>query len=295
METKRNIFIAFILNFTFSIFELIGGFITGSVAISADALHDFFDAISIGTAYIFEKTSRKKPTAKYTYGYARFSVLGGLITTFLLLLGSGFVIYKAVRRMITPTPINYNGTLLFAVVGLVVNATATYFTHGGKSINQKAVNLHMLEDVCGWFVVLIGAVVMKFTDLYIIDPILCLLVAVFIIVNCIKNLGKITDIFLIKTPKNIHVNELIERIKNVDGVIDVHHIHIWSLDGETHCATLHIVAKGRVDEIKADVKEELKYYGILHTTVETETLLEKCTEKTCEIKGRAHCCHHHRG
>ena len=216
MKTKRNIFIAFILNLLFSIFELIGGFLTGSVAITSDAIHDFGDATSIGTSFFLEKLSDKKPNHKYTYGYARFSVLGGLITTLILLISSIIVIYNAILRIINPTIINHDGMLIFAIIGLIVNLIATYFTHGGHSINQKAVNLHMLEDVLGWLVVLIGAIVIKFTNFYIIDPILSIVVALFVIINSIKNLIQIMNIFLIKTPKNIDINEITEHILKVD-------------------------------------------------------------------------------
>ena len=195
MKTKRNIFIAFILNLSFSIFELVGGFLTGSVSIFSDAIHDFGDATSIGASYFLEKLSNKKPNKKYTFGYARFSVLGGSITTFILLISSTIVIYNAVLRIINPIEINYNAMLIFAIIGLVVNLIATYFTHGGHSINQKAVNLHMLEDVLGWLVVLIGAIVIKFTAFYIIDPILSIIVALFVIFNSMKNLIQIMDIF----------------------------------------------------------------------------------------------------
>ena len=293
MKTKRKIFIAFILNLLFSIFELFGGFITGSVAIASDAVHDFGDAASIGMAYFFEKISDKKPDKKYTYGYARFSLLGGFLTTFILLISSGIVIYSAILRIITPTTINYSGMIGFAIVGLIVNLIAAYFTHGGKSMNQKAVNLHMLEDVLGWAVVLVGAIVMQFTNLSIIDPLLSIGVALFIIINSVKNLLQIVDIFLIKTPKHIDVDELAEHIKHIEGVMDVHHIHVWTIDGETNCATLHIVCEEMNSRIKAEVKEELKEHGISHTTIEMETLLENCEEKTCDIRKQIPHCHHH--
>lgn len=295
MKTKRNIFIAFILNLAFSIFELIGGFITGSFAITSDALHDFGDAIGIGSSFFLENTSTKKPNEKYTYGYARFSVLGGVITTFILLIGSVVVIYNAVLRIINPVTIQYNKMIIFAVVGLLVNALATYFTHGGNSINQKAVNLHMLEDVLGWLIVLIGAVIMRFTNFYILDPILSIIVALFIIVNCLKNSKSILEIFLIKTPKNIAIKELIAHLTSIEGIIEVHHLHVWSLDGETNCATLHVVVNEYKEEIKNTVKEELAEHGITHSTIEIETKLEDCKEKSCEIKKatNTHCHHHH--
>ena len=295
MKTKRNIFIAFILNLLFSIFELIGGFITGSVAIASDAIHDFGDATSIGISYFLEKISDKKPNDKYTYGYSRFSVLGGLITTLILFFSSLVVIYSAILRIIKPISIDYNGMIVFAVIGLAVNLVATYFTHGGNSINQKAVNLHMLEDAFGWLIVLIGAIVIMFTNIYLIDPILSIAVAVFIIFNAIKNLIEIFDVFLIKTPKGINVYQLIEHIKSIGGVIDVHHIHIWSLDGQINCATLHIVVNEVDCKIKQKVKEELKEHGVVHVTVEMENLSENCNEKTCNVKRQeTHChCHHH--
>lgn len=293
MKTRRKIFIAFILNLFFSIFEVIGGIITGSVAIASDAIHDFGDATSIGISYFLERVSEKKPNEKYTYGYARFSVLGGLITTLILLISSGIVIYNAILRIITPTVIDYNGMLIFAIIGLVVNVIATYFTHGGSSINQKAVNLHMLEDVLGWLVVLIGAIVIRFTNLYIIDPILSIAVALFVIFNSIKNLLQIIDIFLIKAPKDINVAEIIESVKGVNGVVDVHHVHVWTIDGESNCATLHLVVNEFDSDIKRKVKEEVNEHGILHVTIEMEKALENCEEQDCNLKSQKATCHHH--
>ena len=295
MKTKSKIFMAFILNLTFSIFELFGGIFTGSVAILSDSIHDFGDATSIGTAFFLEKLSNKKPNNKYTCGYARFSVLGALITTLILLISSIIVIYNAVFRIISPIIIDYDGMLIFAIIGLFVNIVATFCTHGGKSLNQKAVNLHMLEDVLGWLVVLIGSIIIKFTCLYIIDPILSILVAIFVIINAIKNLIEITQIFLIETPKNIDINKIIKHVKEIDGVIDAHHIHIWSIDGEINLATLHLVVKEYDSNIKEKVKEELSEHGITHVTIEMETENENCKEKTCDIKQLEHkCnCHHH--
>ena len=219
--------------------------------------------------------------------------MGGLITTLILLISSGIVIYNAILRIITPTVIDHNGMLVFAIIGLVVNVIATYFTHGGSSINQKAVNLHMLEDVLGWLVVLIGAIVIRFTNLYIIDPILSIAVALFVIFNSIKNLLQIMDIFLIKAPKDINVTEIIESVKGVNGVVDVHHVHVWTIDGESNCATLHLVVNEFDSAIKRKVKEELNEHGILHVTIEMETALENCEEHDCNLKSQKATCHHH--
>ena len=250
MKTEKNILIAFILNLSFSIFEFIGGIFTGSVAILSDAVHDIGDAASIGLSYFLEKKSKKQPDEIYTYGYARFSVMGGVITTLILLFGSCAVIYNAITRIFNPVEINYNGMIVFAVVGVLVNFLAAYFTKDGDSLNQKAVNLHMLEDVLGWLVVLVGAIIMRFTDIRIIDPIMSICVAIFIFVNAIKNLKEVLDLFLNKIPHDISVKEIKEHLLEIDSIKDIHHIHIWSMDGHHNYATMHVVADGDAHKIK---------------------------------------------
>ena len=296
MKTEKNILIAFILNLCFSIFEFVGGLFTGSVAIVSDAIHDIGDAASIGISYFLERKSKKQPDETYTYGYARYSVIGGVITTLILLFGSVMVIYNAITRIINPTPINYNGMILFAVIGAVVNFLAAFFTRHGDSLNQRAVNLHMLEDVLGWIVVLVGAVVMKFTDFALIDPIMSIGVAVFIFINAFKNLKEVTDLFLEKKPHDIDINEIKEHITEIDGVIDVHHIHVWSMDGVSHYATMHIVTNEDGHIIKDRIREELKEHGIGPVTLELEEEGEHCHAQHCHTEtapARHHHHHHH--
>ncbi|MBQ2236540.1 MAG: cation transporter [Clostridia bacterium] len=293
MKTEKNILIAFILNLVFSIFEFVGGIFTGSVAIVSDAIHDIGDAASIGISYFLEKKSKQKPDSKYTYGYVRYSVIGSVITTLILLFGSASVIFNAVHKIFNPTEINYNGMIIFAVVGAVVNFGAAYITREGDSLNQKAVNLHMLEDVLGWIVVLIGAVVMRFTDFAIIDPIMSIGVALFILINATKNLKEVLDLFLEKTPSGIDVEEIKEHICSIDGVLDAHHIHIWSMDGQSNFATMHIVTNSDAHKIKELIREELAEHGIVHATLELEAEGEHCHEKNCDIKINSNSGHHH--
>ena len=293
MKTDRKILVAFLLNLFFSLFEFVGGIVTGSVAILSDALHDIGDAAGIGVSYILERKSKKQPDEAYTYGYLRFSVAGGLITTAILLCGSVAVIINAVSRLLNPTPINYDGMIIFALVGAIVNFLAAYFTREGDSINQKAVNLHMLEDVLGWLVVLVGAVVMRFTDLYIIDPLMSIAVAMFILIGAVKNLKEVVDIFLEKTPENISVSELKNHLLRIDGIVDVHHIHIRSLDGHYHYATMHIVSDVESYIIKEKVRAELIEHGIVHSTLELESISEDCHSKICKVETCSHTHHHH--
>ena len=293
MKTEKNILFAFALNLLFAVFEFFGGIYTGSIAIVSDAVHDLGDAASIGISYLFEKKSKRSPDAVYSYGYARYSVLGSIFTTLLLMIGSIVVIRNAVGRMIDPTVINYNGMILFAVVGVIVNFCAAAATHGEGTLNQRAVNLHMLEDVLGWLVVLVGAVVMRFTDFVLLDPILSVGVAVFILVNAIRNLREAIDLFLEKTPHGISIEEICEHILELDGVLDVHHIHIWSLDGQLHYATMHVVTNTVSSQIKEKIREELLEHGIVHATLELESADEDCHAKTCRVESAVSCGHHH--
>ncbi len=283
MKTEKNFLIAFILNLGFSIFEFIGGLFTGSVAILSDALHDLGDALGIGFSLLLEKKSKKQPDEKYTYGYMRFSVLGSLITTLMLLSGSVIVIYNAVNRIIHPVKINYSGMIIFAVIGLLVNLFAALITRDGHSLNQKAVNLHMLEDVFGWAVVLVGAVVMHFTDIFILDPLMSIGVALFIMIHALKNLKAILYLFLEKTPSDVDIKELKKALLSIEGVLDIHHIHLRSIDGKNIYLSMHIVTDSDTGEIKELVRKMLKDYGICHATLETKGPNEHCHEKECHV------------
>ena len=180
MKTENRILIAFLLNLGFSIFECIGGILTGSVAILSDSLHDLGDAAAIGIAFVLEGKSK--------HDNGRSSLISSVLLSSILLMSSLLVIANAVRRIYHPVEIHYDGMIVFAVVGVCVNFCAAYFTHGGDSLNQKAVSLHMLEDVLGWAVVLVGAIVMRFTDFILIDPILSIGVALFIFIHALQNL-----------------------------------------------------------------------------------------------------------
>ena len=297
MKSDKKILLAFLLNACFAVFEFIGGAFTGSIAVISDAIHDLGDAFSIGASYVLEKIGGRKPDEKYTYGYYRFSVLGGVIQSVILLCGSVLVAYNAVLRLIHPVQVDYNGMIVIAVVGFVVNFAAAYFTSGGESINQKAINLHMLEDVLGWAVVLIGAIVMRFTNWWFIDPVLSIGLAVFIGFNAVKHLKDVLNIFLQKTPADIDAGAIMHHLTEIEGVDSAHHLHIWSLDGYRTAATVHIVTDGDITTVKKAVREELIEHGISHSTIECERTDEICPELCCEPapveQGHHHHHHHH--
>ena len=292
MKTEKNILIAFLLNISFAIIEFFGGIFTNSVAILSDSIHDLGDAISIGISYFLEKKSKKKANNTYTYGYIRFSVLGGVITTTILLVGSILVIIGAVKRLFNPVEINYSGMIVFAIIGVVLNFIAAYVTREGDSINQKSVNLHMLEDVLGWIVVLIGAIVMNFTNINMLDSIMSIGVALFILIHSLKNLKQVLDLFLAKTPNDIDIEELKKHLLEIKDVDDIHHIHVWSIDGFNNYATMHIVTKSKdIKEVKKKVREELEEHNICHSILETED--EACSDIECHPHLHEEHHHHH--
>ncbi len=180
---QKNFTLAFWLNTGFAILEIAGGLYTNSVAILSDALHDFGDSLSLGLAFYFQRKSLKKRDDYFSYGYKRFSLLGAFINSLILIIGSIFILQEAIHRLARPEQANAKGMLALAFIGIVVNAIAMFRLRSGGSINERVVALHFLEDVLGWVAVLIGSVVMLFADVPILDPILSMLIAGFILFN----------------------------------------------------------------------------------------------------------------
>ncbi|MBR5572441.1 MAG: cation transporter [Oscillospiraceae bacterium] len=296
MKTERNILVALVLNLSFAVFEFVGGLLTGSVAVISDAVHDLGDAASIAVSVILERKSKQQPDETYTYGYGRYSTLGGVITTGILIVGAVIVMFTSLSRVVQPREIQYDGMIAIAVVGVLVNGCAAFFTHGGNGMNQKAVNLHMLEDVLGWVVVLAGAVIMRFTDISVIDPLMSLGAALFILFHALKNMKVGVEEFLERVPRGITVAEIVSHVKEIEGVLSIHHVHLWSV-GEHHCcATMHLVTDGEADSIKRAVREKLRAWGVEHLTIEIETSAEICTEPVRRVLPppcAAHGTHHH--
>jgi cobalt-zinc-cadmium efflux system protein len=298
MNTLKNMKIAFILNLLFSIIEAIGGTITGSVAIVSDAVHDLGDACSIAAAIYLEKKSKNNPNENYTFGYLRFSVLGAFITSTILTIGSILVLYNAIPKLFNPEPVNYNGMMVLAIIGCIMNFAATRLTSHTENKNEKSVCLHMLEDVLGWVAVLVGSLIIKFTGLYVIDAVLSVGITVFILINVIKNYIEIFNVFLERAPKNINLEELKNHLKNVKNVKDIHHIHLWTMDGINNYATIHVLVDENtkmidIEAVKRQLKEELKEHNISHSVIEFETC--KCVDGNCKIEynNDDHMGHHH--
>lgn len=301
-KSSKNIFVAFMLNLSFSIIELVGGIFTNSISIISDSVHDFGDAISIAVAWILEKKSEKKPDEKYTFGYARYSVLGAFITSMVLLVGAIFMIYNAIIRIMNPVGVNYDGMLILGVLGLVVNGLGAMITSKGNKINEKAVSLHLLEDVLGWIAVLLTSVVMKVFDAPILDPILSIGITMYILKHVVQNLKSVFEIFLEKAPESSGFEEfkkeLIEENKNIK---DIHHIHVWLADGVNTYAMMHVVVPDNIEvkdiiELKKKIAHEATHHNIVHVTIEIEFESEKCEHEECDVEINEdvmHVHHHH--
>lgn len=282
-ESTKWIWTAFFLNLGFAIIEWIGGFRTNSIAIISDAIHDLGDSLAIGLAYIFEKISEKKANEKYTYWYARFSILGALITVLILIIGSFFILKNAISRFSNPSEINSVWMLVLAVIGLLINWFAARKTAKWEWLNEKAITLHLLEDVLWWAAVLIWSILIYFFHRNFIDPLLSIWICVFILINACKLLKWVINIFLEKTPEWISHDEVLKEIKKLDGVLDIHHIHLWTLDGNKNYITIHALIDKKLSvpkiiALKKTIKDALKKQNISHCVIEFEWEDENCEE-----------------
>jgi cobalt-zinc-cadmium efflux system protein len=276
-----NIAVAFFINLAFTVFEVIGGFYVNSVAILSDAVHDLGDSLSLGIAWYLQKKSTTDANEKYTFGYKRFSLMGALINSIILILGSIYVIYESILRFIHPEATNAKGMLIFALVGVAVNGFAAFRLSKGNSMNEKVLSWHLIEDVLGWSAILIASIVMIFWDLPILDPILSLAIAAFVLYNVFKRLRETLYVFLQGAPQEIDLPELKRKILEIPKIKSIHHTHLWTLDEENQIFTIHIVMSGLSDlaeiiRIKKQVKAYLKESHISHATIDLEFEDEHC-------------------
>ncbi len=279
--STKNIVVAFWLNTSFAIIEIVGGLYTNSMAILSDAVHDLGDSLALGFAYYFQKKATQQKDSTYTYGYQRFSLLGAFINATILTVGSILIIRESVLRITSPQQPDAAGMIMLAVFGIAVNGYAMLRLRKGGSINEKVVALHFVEDVLGWVAVLIGSIVMLFADVPILDPILSLVIAAYILVNVFRNLRTTFRILLQRKPDSLDETSVREKILAIPGVKEVHDIHLWSMDGREHVITLHVVVDNERSiqehaKIKREVKHRLLHMHIHHATVEIESEDENC-------------------
>lgn len=276
-----NIKLAFFLNLAFTIIELIGGILTNSVAIISDALHDFGDSITLGISWFLQKKSKQESDSTFTFGYRRFSLLAALINSMILIIGSVFIVIEAAKRILNPEVSDAKGMILLALLGVTVNAYAAWKVGKGKSLNERVISWHLIEDVLGWLAILIAGIVMLFHHLPILDPILSIGITFFILWNVGKRLKETLEIFLQAKPREINLDKIETQIRQIKGIKNSHHAHVWSEDGESHVFTIHLELEklnkiSEIHRIKKEVKYILSQYPFSHYTIETELNDEDC-------------------
>lgn len=281
-----NLGVAFLLNFAFILIEVAGGLWTNSIAILTDALHDGGDAFSLGLAWYLQKVSHRRPDAQFTYGYRRFSSVGALVTGLVLMAGLVVIGWNALERLQHPEPLKVPGMLGIAVLGILLNGSAAWKLHGGHSLTEKVASWHLLEDTLGWAAVLVGSAVMLVWDLPIIDPILALLISTFVLWNVFRNMKKVVLVFLQTVPHGFDVTAFTRQLGEIPGVIGAHHTHTWTLDGEHHVFSTHLVmragsARDEIVAVKRRVHELLREQHFSHITVEVELEGETCAADDC--------------
>ncbi len=285
-HSEGNVKIAFFLNLGFTIIEIIGGLYTNSLAILSDALHDLGDSLSLGLSWYFQKLSKKGRTKTFSYGYKRFSLLGAIINSIVLVVGSVFILTRAIPGLLNPAQTNVQGMLYLSILGIVVNGAAVLKLRKGESLNEKVVSLHLLEDVLGWVAVLIGSIIMMYADAPFIDPLLSVLISVFVLYNVYKNLRKSLLVILQGIPEEISLDQIREKLKDMQQVTDIHDCHAWSMDGQYNILTIHLQLDkdyklSEQAELKETVRRQLKDESIHHVTIEFESQDEKCGFEDC--------------
>lgn len=280
-HSVKNIKVAFFLNVAFTILEFIGGLYINSIAVISDAVHDLGDSLSLGTSWYLQHKSGQKANKKYTFGYHRFSLLGALINSVVLLVGSVYVIYHAVGRIITPEHSDATGMFFFALLGIAVNGYAAWKLSSGKTLNEQVVSWHLFEDVLGWGAILIVSIILHFKDIQYLDPALSLLITLYILWNAFKRLKETLNLFLQRNPEDIDLDKIEAQLISVSGIASIHATHTWSLDGSRHVFTTHAKLEKSVNlvrflEIKKELKTILLTYPFEHFTIETELHDEIC-------------------
>lgn len=280
-SSGNNLKIAFFLNLGFTILEVFGGLYVNSVAILSDALHDLGDSFSLGIAWYLDRKSKQGANERFSFGYTRFSLLGALVNSLMLIIGSVFVISMAVDKIREPETPDAQGMIVFALIGIAVNGYAAWKLQHGKSLNEKVVSWHLIEDVLGWVAVLIVGIVLLFKEVLYLDPALSLLITAYVLWNVGKRLKETLFIFLQGVPDNISIKKIKQQLLEIDKVQSLHHTHIWSLEGEHHVFSTHlklenIEAFSQILAVKQKAKAVLKQYPFSHYTIETELDEEKC-------------------
>lgn len=273
MKTKYAVWVAFFLNLTYAIVEFIAGGIFGSSAVLADSVHDLGDAIAIGISAFLETTSNREEDNQYTLGYKRFSLLGALVTAIILMTGSVLVILENVTKILNPQPVNDEGILWLGIIAITINVLASLVVGKGKTKNESILSLHFLEDTLGWLAVILMAIVLRFTNWYILDPLLSLVISFFILSKALPRFWSTLKIFLDAVPEGLDIEQVKNGLERLDNVASLNQLNLWTMDGLEKNAIVHLCLEDweQMTETKNQVRQLLEERGVQNITIEVDT------------------------
>lgn len=272
MKTKYAVWLAFLLNLSFAIVEFIAGGIFGSSAVLADSVHDFGDAIAIGISAFLESISNRKEDSHYTLGYKRFSLLGAMVTAVILMTGSGMVILENMVKLFHPQPVNEEGLLWLGIIAISVNILASLVIRKGQTKNESILSLHFLEDTLGWLAVILMAIVLRFTDWYILDSLLSLAISFFILSKAIPRFWSTLKIFLDAVPEGVDIKQVKNDLEQLDNVTSINQLNLWTMDGLEKNAIVHVCLEHvkHMEVCKESIRDLLKESGFQNVTIEVD-------------------------
>lgn len=273
MKAKYTVWLAFFLNLTYAIVEFIAGGVFGSSAVLADSVHDLGDAIAIGISAFLETISNREEDNRYTLGYKRFSLLGALVTAIILMTGSVLVILENVTKILNPQPVNDEGILWLGIIAITINVLASLVVSKGKTKNESILSLHFLEDTLGWLAVILMAIVLRFTDWYILDPLLSLVISFFILSKALPRFWSTLKIFLDAVPEGIDIKQVKSGLEQLDNVASLNQLNLWTMDGLEKNAIIHLCLEDweQMTETKNQVRQLLEERGVQNITIEVDS------------------------
>lgn len=276
MKAKYTVWVAFFLNLTYAIVEFIAGGVFGSSAVLADSVHDLGDAISIGISAFLETISNREEDRQYTLGYKRFSLLGALVTAVILITGSILVILENTTKLFNPQPVNDEGILWLGMIAVTINVLASLVVRKGQTKNESILSLHFLEDTLGWLAVILMAIVLRFTDWYILDPLLSLVISIFILIKAIPRFWSTLKIFLDAVPEGVDIKQVMSDLEGLDNVASLNQLNLWTMDGLEKNAIVHVCLKEmeHMETCKESIRIFLKDCGFQNITIEVDVDLE---------------------
>ena len=299
MKTKHAVWLAFFLNLSYAIVEFIAGGVFGSSAVLADSVHDMGDAIAIGVSAFLETISNREEDSHYTLGYKRFSLLGAMVTAVILMTGSVFVILENITKIFHPQPVNDEGILWLGIIAVTINVLASLVVRNGKTKNESILSLHFLEDTLGWVAVILMAIILRFTDWYILDPLLSLVISFFILSKAIPRFWSTLKIFLDAVPEGVDIEQVTSDLEQLDHVASLNQLNLWTMDGLEKNAIVHVCLKEieQMELCKESIRRKLKDCGFQNITIEIDADLETHQAHKRKVEelevDKSHEHHHH--